>query len=86
MQYDGEIPPATGLLRPRLTVKVELGSPASPRVLRIGYPTNDGYVFATEGTSSSGPVFLLTGMAWDALIASGERFDPLPANVFAPAR
>ncbi len=84
VQYDGEIPPATGLLRPRLTVEVELGSPGSPRVLRIGYPTNDGYVFAAEGTSSSGPVFLLTGMAWDALIASGERFDPLPANVFAP--
>jgi hypothetical protein len=85
VQYDGEIPPATGLLRPRLTVQVELGSPAAARVLRIGYPTNDGYVFAAEGTASSGPVFLLTGVAWDALIASGERFNPLPVNVFAPA-
>jgi Domain of unknown function (DUF4340) len=85
VQYDGEIPPATGLLRPRLTVEVELGSPAATRVIRIGYPTNDGYVFAAEGTSSSGPVFLLTNVAWDALIASGERFNPLPANAFAPA-
>jgi hypothetical protein len=85
LQYDGEIPPVTGLLRPRLTVEVELGSPAATRVIRIGYPTNDGYVFAAEGTSSSGPVFLLTNVAWDALIASGERFNPLPADVFAPA-
>jgi hypothetical protein len=86
VQYDGEIPAATGLLRPRLTVEVELGSPSATRELRIGYPTNDGYVFAAEGTSSSGPVFLLTGVAWDALIASGEQFNPLPANVFAPTR
>jgi hypothetical protein len=85
VQYDGEIPPVTGLLRPRLTVEVELGSQAATRVIRIGYPTNDGYVFAAEGTSSSGPIFLLTNVAWDALIASGERFNPLPANVFAPA-
>jgi hypothetical protein len=85
LQYDGEIPPATGLLRPRLTVEVEQDPPAATRVLRIGYPTNDGYVLAAEGTSSSGPVFLLASVAWDALIASGERSSPLPANVFAPA-
>ena len=53
---------------------------------KIGYPTNDGHVFAAAGTSGSGPVFLLPAMAWDALISSGERFDRLPANVFAPAR
>jgi hypothetical protein len=29
-------------------------------------------------------VFLLPAAAWDALIESGQRFDPLPANVFAP--
>jgi hypothetical protein len=45
----------------------------------------DGFLYAAEGTSSSGPVFLLANLAWDALIASGERFDPLPADVFAPA-
>ena len=85
LQYDGEIPPGTGLHRPRLTVEVELGSPAAPRVLRIGYAAMDGFVYAAEGTSSSGPVFLLANLAWDALIASGERFNPLPADVFAPA-
>jgi hypothetical protein len=85
LQYDDEIPPGTGLLRPRLTVEVELGSPAATRVLRIGYPAMDGFLYAAEGTSSSGPVFLLANLAWDALIASGERFDPLPADVFAPA-
>ena len=54
-------------------------------MLTIGYPTGDGHVFAAAGTSGSGPVFLLPAAAWDALIQSGERFSPLPANVFAPA-
>jgi hypothetical protein len=84
VQYDGEIPAFTGLLRPRLIVEVVLGSSEPPRVLRVGYPANDEYVFAAEGTSGSGPVFLLSAMAWDALISSGERFDPLPDRVFAP--
>jgi hypothetical protein len=86
VQYEGEIPPFTGLHRPRLTVEVQLGPDEPPRVLRIGESTNEGSVFAAAGTSGSGPVFLLPAMAWDALISSGERFDRLPANVFAPAR
>jgi Domain of unknown function (DUF4340) len=85
VQYDGAIEPYTGLHRPRLTAEVMLSAAEPTRVLRIGYPTNDGHVFAAEGTSGAGPVFLLPGAAWDALIQSGERFAPLPANVFAPA-
>jgi Domain of unknown function (DUF4340) len=84
VQYDGEIQPYTGLLHPRLTVEVVLSPPEPTRTLRIGAPTGDGNVFAAEGTSSAGPVFLLPVAAWQALIESGERFDPLPANVFAP--
>jgi hypothetical protein len=84
VQYDGEIQPYTGLYRPRLTVEVMLSSAEPTRVIRIGDPTGDGHVFAAEGTSSSGPVFLLPAAAWDALIQSGEKFSPLPANVFAP--
>ena len=59
VQYDGEIPPYTGLHRPRLTVEVMLSAVEPTRVLRIGYPTNEGHVFAAEGTSGTGPVFLL---------------------------
>ena len=84
VQYDGEIQPYTGLYRPRLTVEVMLSSAEPTRVRQIGDPTGDGHVFAAEGTSGSGPVFLLPAGAWDALIQSGERFNPLPANVFAP--
>jgi len=86
VQYDGEIPAFTGLLRPRLIVEVMLGSAEPMRVLKIGYSANDGHVFATLGTSGSGPVFLLPAFAWDALIQTGERFEPLPDNVLAPAR
>ena len=85
-QYDGEIQPFTGLTRPRLTIEVKLGPDAPARVLRIGDSTVDGQVFAAEGSAHEGPVFLLPAPSWDALIKSGERFEPLPANVFAPAR
>jgi Domain of unknown function (DUF4340) len=85
LQYDGEIPPYTGLHRPRLTVEIMSSAVEPTHVLRIGYPTNEGHVFAAEGTSASGPVFLLPAEAWNALIESGEKLDPLPANVFAPA-
>jgi len=82
-QYSGDIPPLTGLTRPRLVVEVHLGPDAPPRVLRIGDPTSNGLVFAAEGLGRSGPVFVLPGMSWNALIQSGERLEPLPKNVFA---
>jgi hypothetical protein len=86
VQYDGALPAFTGLHRPRLTVEVFLDSTEPDRLLKIGYPASEGHVFATVGNSGSGPVFLLPAIAWNALIASGERFDPLPQNVFAPPR
>ena len=86
VQYDGPIEPSTGLIRPRLTAEVMLSGAEPLRTLRIGYSRPDGHIFAAEGTSGSGPVFLLPSAAWDALIESGERLPPLPANVFAPAR
>jgi len=84
-QYEGLIPAYTGLLRPRLVVEISLGREEPPSALRIGDTVGE-LIFGAEGTASSGPVFLLPATAWDALIMSGERFDTLPANVFAPAR
>ncbi len=85
-QYEGEIPVATGLNRPRLRVEVFLGSEPTPRVLRIGFTTSLGYVVAAAGTADSGPVFALPAVAWDHLIQSGERQVSLPNQVFAPDR
>jgi len=84
-QYGGAIPASTGLLRPRLVVEIDLGPKEPNRVLRIGYSNADGTVFAATGRSDKGPIFFLPAVAWDALIGSGERFVPLPENVFAPA-
>ncbi len=86
VQYEGAIEPYTGLNRPRLTVEVMFSATEPVRVVRIGYPTGEGHVFAATGTSQAGPVFLLPSAAWDALIESGERFAPLPADVFGRAR
>jgi hypothetical protein len=86
VQYGGDIPPFTGLTRPRLVVEVALGRDSPSRVLRIGDSTsNGGLVFAAEGSQRSGPVFVLPAVSWNALIQSGERFEPLPQDVFAPA-
>ncbi len=85
-QYDGEIPVATGLNRPRLQIEISLGSKEPPRVLRIGYSIAGGYVMAADGTAASGAVFALPAAAWDHLIQSGERSVSLPNQVFAPER
>jgi hypothetical protein len=84
-QYEGEIPAYTGLLRPRLTVAVNLGATEPDRIIRVGHPAAEGVIYAAEGRALSGPVFLLPAGAWDSLIKSGERLNPLPRNVFAPA-
>jgi hypothetical protein len=85
-QYDGAIPVGTGLLRPRFEVEVLTGLNQPPQILRIGWSTAQGLVFAATGTADSGPVFMLPGAAWNALIQSGLRFTPLPDQVFAPPR
>ncbi len=84
-QYEGEIPIVTGLTRPRLVVEVVFADNQPSRFLRIGSWSANNLVFAAEGTAGSGPVFLLPSVAWDHLIQSGERFDPLPEPLFAPA-
>jgi hypothetical protein len=83
IQYEGEIPPQTGLAHPRLKVEVTLGAKGPTHVLRIGSSTDDGNVCAATGTGSSGAAFFLPGPPWNDLIRSGERLDPLPDNVFA---
>ncbi len=86
LQYGGEIPTFTGLLRPRFTATVKFDDNTPDRVLRIGHDTGSGLIFAAEGTTDSGPVFLLPAASWASLIQSGEQFPPLPKDLFAPAR
>lgn len=85
MQYEGPIPLATGLGRPRLRVDVILGAGEPMKHLRIGDSFGDS-VLATTSEGDSGPVFILPGAAWNDLIRSGQKLPPLPANVFAPPR
>src|SRR5262249_9896436 len=86
LQYSGDIPPFTGLTRPRLVVEVDLGPETAPRIVRIGDSTSTGLVYAAEGSAQSGSVFFLPAGSWNALISSGEGSEPLPTNVFAPAQ
>jgi hypothetical protein len=85
IQYEGAIPADTGLLRPRLKVEVTLGAKDPVQILRIGDNAGDGLVCAATNTGLSGPAFLLPGPSWNELIRAGERFAPLPDDVFAPA-
>ena len=84
-QYDGPIPPGTGLLDPRLVLELGTGDGKPTHVLRIGESLRDGQAFAATGTGESGPVFFLPAPAWDALIQSGTPPEEMPTNVFAPA-
>jgi hypothetical protein len=82
LQYNGPIPAATGLARPRLTVELGNDPGRPPHVLRIG-ETNGGLVLAATGTSDTGPVFLLPAAAWNAFIPAAGAGE-LPANPFGP--
>ena len=85
IQYDGELPIATGLLHPRFRVEVSLAGKEPTQVLRIGVPTDEGNVCAATGTGDSGPAFLLPAPPWNELIRSGERYDPIPDDPFTPS-
>jgi hypothetical protein len=82
LQYAGPISPATGLLRPRLTVEVHWGD-GPPSLLRLG--SDSGRMLpAASGDADSGPVFLLPAAAWEALIGALGAPDALPDEVFNP--
>ncbi|MDR3618177.1 MAG: DUF4340 domain-containing protein [Paludisphaera borealis] len=85
-QYEGPIPTDSGLAEPRLKIEIGFGAGKPPSVVRLGSPTRDGFVLATTGDGATGPVFLLPGPAWEALIEPGTEGSsaPLPADVFAP--
>jgi hypothetical protein len=85
LQYDGELPIVAGLSHPRFRVEVSFGDKDPDQVLRIGAPTDDGNVCGAVGTGESGPAFLLPAPPWNELIQSGERYDPIPDDPFAPA-
>jgi hypothetical protein len=83
-QYEGPIPAGTGLLPPRLVLELFPADGKPPHVLRLGASLREGQSFAASGTSSSGPVFFLPALAWDALIQSATPTQELPPDVFAP--
>ena len=83
-QYEGPIPAGTGLLQPRLVLELFPADNKPPHVLRLGASLREGQSFAASGTSSSGPVFFLPALAWDALIQSATPAQELPPNVFVP--
>ena len=84
IQYDGDLPPPTGLAHPRLRVEVTLGPKDPVQVLRIGNNADEGDVCAATGDGPSGAAFFLPAPPWNDLIRSAQRLHPLPDNVFAP--
>jgi hypothetical protein len=83
LQFEGPIPPKTGLIEPRLLLEVHPAEGKPPQLLRIG-ASEGPFVLAATGNSREGAVFLLPGAAWEALIQSIGPGDELPENVFAP--
>jgi hypothetical protein len=83
LQYGGSIPSWTGLLEPRLLIEVFPVNGTPVQRLRIGSGRGP-LVLATTGQGGTGPVFLLHGAAWEALIHSLGGGLVLPENVFAP--
>jgi hypothetical protein len=84
LQYDGELPIVARLSHPRFRVEITLGSQEPHQILRIGVLVDEKNVCATIGADDSGPAFLLHAPPWNELIRSGERYDPIPDNPFAP--
>ncbi len=84
LQYDGELPIAARLSHPRFRVEIGLGSKDPHQILRIGVAADNTNVCATVGADDAGPVFLLHAPPWIELIRSGDRYEPIPDNPFAP--
>ena len=63
-QHSGPIPPETGLFPAKLVIEAQPAGGASPRILRVGRTTPDGYFFATTEPGPSGVVFLLPMSNW----------------------
>ena len=90
LQYEGPIPPETGLLAPRLTIEVGLRGIEEPARLRIGRPAGPGAVIAALGTADAGAVFLLPAAIFDLPApgpGAGATPGPLPTlpdDPFAP--
>jgi hypothetical protein len=82
-QYSGPIPEATGLAKPALVIEVRLSGSAGTRRLRVGKAAEPGEFFATTAEGSEGPVFLLSGTGWAALVTA-PVVNKLPNDVFTP--
>lgn len=85
LQYVGPFPPASGLERPRVTVRIWTTGAKEPAVLRLGASSSQGSA-ATTATGSEGAVGLVTTPdPWDVVLDPPRRLDDLPADPFAPA-
>lgn len=86
IQYRGLFPDSTGLRSPQLTIAVQMADRAGNRELRVGNPAGGEEYYATSATGPEGPVFLLSGTGWSALLSSASTTgSELPADVFAPS-
>ena len=81
-QYDGPFPAAAGLDRPRLTLEFHTADGKS-QTLRLG-ETLGNMILAATTSGTTGPIFLLPGAAWSALIQTLTPALELPEDVFSP--
>lgn len=84
LQYEGAIPPETGLSPPVATLEVKLSGSGGDRQLRLGHLAGPGARYATVATGSEGPVAILNDAQWAAWSAPPRGTADLPQNVFAP--
>jgi hypothetical protein len=64
VQHAGPIPPEMGLFPARLEIEAQPSGGGSPKTLRIGRRSSDGYFLATTEPGPSGVVFLLPMSNW----------------------
>ncbi len=84
LQYEGPIPPSTGLEPAVLTIRFGMDGVAPPRTLRVGHPSSRGEVFASTADGPAGPIFLTNNAPFLPWIRPPRQAGDLPADVFTP--
>ena len=87
LQYDGPLPASSGLDHPRLTIRVDIETPAKMirQTLRIGNNLSEDVSKATNSSRGEGPVFILPLSAVaKELLKTPPRRDDLPDPIFTP--
>ncbi len=86
LQYDGPIPPPTGLEPAVLTIRFEFDDATAPKVLKVGHPSAKAEVFASTAAGPTGPIFLAPDAPFGDWIKPPRQAGDLPDNVFVPDR